>query len=46
MPPLAHTGHTLLTIAYFLPVLAFLVWLGVVQIRMRLRGERPDERRK
>jgi hypothetical protein len=46
MPPLAHTGHTLVTIGYFVPVLAFLLWLAIVQVRMRLRGERPDERRK
>jgi cytochrome c oxidase assembly factor CtaG len=32
---LAHAGHTLTTIAYFLPVVAFLVWLAVVQIKER-----------
>jgi hypothetical protein len=32
---LAHAGHTLTTIAYFLPVVAFLVWLLVVQIKER-----------
>jgi cytochrome c oxidase assembly factor CtaG len=32
---LAHTGHTLTTIAYFVPVVAFLVWLVVVQIKDR-----------
>ena len=32
---LAHAGHTLTTIAYFVPVVAFLVWLAVVQIRER-----------
>jgi hypothetical protein len=31
----AHAGHTLTTIAYFLPVVAFLVWLAVVQIKER-----------
>jgi hypothetical protein len=31
----AHAGHTLTTIAYFLPVVAFLVWLLVVQIKER-----------
>lgn len=34
----AHAGHTLTTIAYFLPVVAFLVWLGITQIRERRRG--------
>ena len=38
MTLLAHTGHTLVTIAYFLPVVAFLVWLVVLQVRAR-RGK-------
>ena len=32
---IAHAGHWLTTIAYFLPVVAFLVWLLVVQIKER-----------
>jgi cytochrome c oxidase assembly factor CtaG len=32
---IAHAGHTLTTIAYFVPVVAFLVWLVVVQIKDR-----------
>jgi cytochrome c oxidase assembly factor CtaG len=42
----AHAGHTLTTIAYFLPVVAFLIWLVVVQIkdrRGRGRGGDPAE---
>jgi hypothetical protein len=35
---IAHAGHWLTTIAYFVPVVAFLVWLGVTQIRERRRG--------
>jgi hypothetical protein len=35
MPLIAHTGHTLTTIAYFVPVVAFLVWLLVTQVRER-----------
>jgi hypothetical protein len=35
MTPIAHTGHTLTTIAYFLPVVAFLIWLAVTQVRER-----------
>jgi hypothetical protein len=31
----AHAGHWLTGIAYFVPVIAFLVWLGVTQIRDR-----------
>jgi hypothetical protein len=34
-PPIAHAGHYLTTIAYFLPVVAFLIWLLVTQIRER-----------
>ena len=35
---IAHAGHWLTSIAYFVPVVAFLVWLGVTQIRERRRG--------
>ena len=35
--PIAHAGHWLTTIAYFLPVVAFLGWLIVTQIRERRR---------
>jgi hypothetical protein len=38
--PIAHAGHYLTSIAYFLPVVAFLVWLLVTQIRERRRGDR------
>ena len=31
----AHAGHTLVTIAYFVPVLGFIVWLIVAQVRDR-----------
>ena len=31
-------GHWLTTIAYFVLVVAFLVWLGITQIRERRRG--------
>ncbi|HEV7845849.1 MAG TPA: hypothetical protein VGO83_06320 [Thermoleophilaceae bacterium] len=36
--PIAHAGHWLTAIAYFLPVIAFLVWLGITQYRER-RGK-------
>ena len=36
--PIAHAGHWLTSIAYFVPVLAFLFWLGITQIRERRRG--------
>jgi hypothetical protein len=37
---LAHAGHWITTIAYFTPVVAFLVWLGVTQIRERSGRDR------
>jgi hypothetical protein len=39
--PIAHAGHYLTTIAYFLPVVAFLIWLLVTQIRERRSRDRP-----
>ena len=35
---IAHAGHWLTTIAYFGPVVGFLVWLIVTQLRDRKRG--------
>jgi hypothetical protein len=46
----AHAGHWLTTIAYFVPVVAFLAWLVVTQVRERRgrvvdeAGSPPDER--
>jgi hypothetical protein len=37
---IAHAGHWITSVAYFLPVLAFLVWLAVTQIRERRREDR------
>jgi hypothetical protein len=33
--PIAHAGHWLTTIAYFVPVVVFLAWLVVTQVRDR-----------
>ncbi len=38
--PLAHAGHWLTSVAYFLPVIAFLAWLAVVTIRDRRKQRR------
>jgi membrane protein implicated in regulation of membrane protease activity len=35
MPVLAHAGHWLVQIAYFLPVVIFLIWLAVTVVRER-----------
>ena len=47
MMPIAHTGHWVTSIAYFLPVVVFLVWLAVTQIRERRRkgGHQDEEKR-
>jgi hypothetical protein len=34
----AHAGHILTSVAYFIPVIGFLVWLIVTQIKERRRG--------
>jgi hypothetical protein len=34
---IAHPGHWITTVAYFLPVLCFLGWLGFTQLRERRR---------
>ena len=34
----AHAGHWFEAIAYFVPVVGFLVWLGVTQLRERRRS--------
>ena len=38
MMVLAHAGHWLVQVAYFLPVVIFLVWLGITTVRERRRG--------
>ncbi len=35
---IAHAGHWLVQVAYFLPVVAFLVWLGITTVRERRHG--------
>jgi hypothetical protein len=32
---IAHAGHWLVSAAYFVPVLGFLIWLGITQMRDR-----------
>ena len=36
---LAHAGHWLVQAVYFLPVVAFLVWLGISQLKARREGD-------
>ncbi len=38
----AHAGHWLVQVAYFLPVLAFLGWLVVTTLRERRREGKND----
>ena len=43
MTLVAHAGHWLVTLAYFTPVVAFLVWLLVTQVRERRdRSSQPE----
>jgi hypothetical protein len=35
---IAHAGHWLVNIAYFVPVVAFLAWLLATQFKERRRG--------
>jgi hypothetical protein len=43
---LAHAGHWLTSIAYFVPVVAFLVWLAVTQIKERRGRSHHDHVRR
>jgi hypothetical protein len=36
----AHAGHWLVSLAYFVPVVGFLLWLAVTQYRERVRDRR------
>jgi hypothetical protein len=36
--PLAHTGHVLVDLATFAPVLLLVLWFAVISIRDRKRG--------
>ena len=37
---IAHAGHWITGIAYFLPVVGFLIWLGITQLRERRDRDR------
>ncbi len=44
----AHVGHNLVSLAFFVPTIAFIVWLAVTQLRQRREarggatGRAPD----
>lgn len=40
--PLAHVGHWLVQVVYFLPVVAFLIWLGITQYKARREPDSDD----
>ena len=42
MMVLAHAGHWIVQVAYFAPVVAFLVWLAITTLRER-RRERGEK---
>lgn len=35
MPLTAHMGHDLVSLAFFVPTIAFIVWLAATQLRQR-----------
>jgi membrane protein implicated in regulation of membrane protease activity len=37
----AHAGHWLVQLAYFVPVVLFLLWLGFTVLRERRAGSEP-----
>ena len=39
--PIAHAGHWLVNVLYFVPVVAFIIWLAITTIRER-RAEADD----
>ncbi|MBA2567523.1 MAG: hypothetical protein H0V08_07015 [Thermoleophilaceae bacterium] len=43
MTVIAHVGHDLVSLIFFVPVVAFLAWLAIDQVRAR-RGERDAGR--
>jgi hypothetical protein len=36
---IAHAGHWITAVAYFSPVVVFLVWLGITTLRERHSGD-------
>ena len=40
---LAHAGHWIVQVAYFLPVVGFLGWLGWTTLKDRRAGRRDGE---
>jgi hypothetical protein len=41
--PIAHAGHWLVSLSYFVPILGFIVWLVVVQIKERRGGDKGGD---
>ena len=39
---IAHAGHWLVSLSYFLPILGFIIWLVIVQIKERRGGGKED----
>ena len=39
MSLLGHTGHWISNVAYFAPIVGFLVWLGITNLREHRAGE-------
>ncbi|HLM26500.1 MAG TPA: hypothetical protein VK304_06005 [Thermoleophilaceae bacterium] len=41
---IAHAGHWLVTIAYFVPVLGFVAWLAATQLKARRRHRKSGDK--
>lgn len=39
---IAHAGHWLVSVSYFIPIIGFIVWLAIVQIKERRKGADRD----
>jgi len=42
-PPFAHTGHVLVDLLTFIPVLVLLLWFVIAAVRDRRRESREDD---
>ena len=42
MPPIAHSGHWIVDVAYVSPFVGLLAWLGFTTLRERRKGGREE----
>jgi threonine/homoserine/homoserine lactone efflux protein len=44
MPPLGHSGHWIVDVAYVSPFVGLLIWLGFTTLRERRKAGREEAR--